>query len=103
MKIAVTVDGDNADAAVSAGFAESPFFALLDAKTLECRFVRNEGNGEPGKIAGLKAIKQLHQEPVSLILTGEMKPAIHSTCQQMGIRVYMNITGTLKEILKELK
>jgi predicted Fe-Mo cluster-binding NifX family protein len=103
MKIAVSTDNNSMDANISSKFTTSPFFAIIDEKTLECKFVSNEGIQGARSSAGMKAVRQLNEEGVNLILTGNMKANLYTTFRQVGIQVYMNVTGTLADIIKELK
>ncbi len=96
MKIAISTDGDF----VSAHFGRCPHFTLIEIESGEIKnreVVPNPGH-QPGAIPQF-----LHQKGAECIIAGGMGMRATGFFNELGIKTIVGVTGTIDEVIEELK
>ncbi|MHA1713368.1 MAG: NifB/NifX family molybdenum-iron cluster-binding protein [Candidatus Ranarchaeia archaeon] len=90
------------NASVDQRFGRCPFFIIVDPKTMEPQIVKNSAvNATSG--SGIQAAQLLSDANVEAVLTGNIGPKAFQALSAAGIKVYTNVTGTVKEALKKIE
>lgn len=103
MKIAVTATAPELDADMDPRFGRAHYFVILDDEgnilaTHDNASTRNAMQG-----AGIQAGKFLADNNVEVLLTGHVGPNAYRTLEAAGIKVGVEMSGTVREALEAFK
>ena len=102
MKICVTAQGDNLEAAMDPRFGRCQYFIILDPENLKFEAIANP-NIELMGGAGIQSAQLVSTQEVKTVLTGNVGPNAFQTLQAAGISVITGISGCVKEAVEKFK
>ncbi len=103
MKIAVSANGGNLDAAVDPRFGRAAFFILVDTETMEFEAIPNTQNLQAAQGAGIQAASLVAQQKAEAVLTGHCGPKAFQTLKAAKIPVILGASGTVKEAVQNYR
>lgn len=103
MKIAVTSQGPDMDAAVDPRFGRAKCFIVVDTETGESAVHDNAQNLNAAQGAGIQAGRNVADLGVEAVVTGHVGPKAFTTLRAAGIRVYAGASGTVAEAVQQFK
>jgi len=102
MKVAVSSRSENLDSEVDPRFGRAPFFLVVDTDTGDQRMVDNKQNLEASQGAGVQAAQTVIQQGVDALVTGHCGPKAYRTLNSAGIKIYVGVTGTVRDAVAKL-
>ena len=102
MKIAITSEGKNPDAAVDPRFGRCKYFLIMDMDSGNFEAVENSHAQNSGG-AGIQAGQLVASKGVGVVLTGNMGPNAFQVVQSAGIKVITGVSGRISEVLERYK
>ena len=102
MKIAVSAQQTGLEAPVSPIFGRCPFFVLVEVEKDEIKLIKSMPNTAAQQLsaAGITAAQLIANEQVQVIITGSMGPRAFQVFNQLNIKVFGAIPGTVKDNVK---
>jgi predicted Fe-Mo cluster-binding NifX family protein len=102
MKIAITSEGTDVDAAVDPRFGRCKYFLIFDLENA-CFEVIENSHAQASGGAGIQAGQQMVSKGVSAVLTGHVGPNAAQILTPAGIKIHSGITGKVSEVLERFK
>ena len=102
MKICVTSQGADLDAAVDPRFGRCQYFIIVDTDSLEFEAIQNPNIDSIGG-AGVQSGQFMANKDVKALLTGNVGPNAFQTLRAAGIKVFIGASGTVKEAVDKYK
>ncbi len=102
MKIAVTSTGNTLDSQVDPRFGRAAYFLVVDTETMEFECISNDAVSAAGG-AGISAAKTVADSGAKAVLTGNCGPNAARTLAAAGIKLYANVSGTVKDAVESFK
>jgi len=102
MKVAVTSSEPDLDAQVDPRFGRAQYLLVVDSETLEFEAVPNP-NTSAGGGAGIQTAQLIASKGAEAVLTGNCGPNAFRTLEAAGIKVYVGVSGTVRDALESLK
>jgi len=102
MKICVTSQGADLDAAVDPRFGRCQYFIIVDTDSLEFEAIQNPNIDSMGG-AGVQSGQFMANKDVKAVLTGNVGPNAFQTLRAAGIKVFIGASGTVKEAVDKYK
>lgn len=102
MKIAITATGDSLEAKVDPRFGRCAYFLVVDVDTMEVEAIENAGASAGGG-AGILAGQAVADAGAQAVLTGNVGPNAFQTLSALGLSMYTDVTGTVKEAVEQYK
>jgi len=104
LKVAVSSQGEGIDSGVSPVFGRCPFFVIVEVSEGEIKEVKSLANQAMSQAggAGIMAAQNIGNEGADAIISGATGPRAFGVLQQLGIEVYQNVGGTVKENAEKL-
>ena len=104
MKVAVSAAGQGLTAEVSLVFGRCPYFVIVeiegkDIKSTES--IENSAMSQAGG-AGIAAAELVGNQKAEAVVAGAMGPRAFGVLQQLGIRQYIAVPGTVKHNVEML-
>ncbi|NPV52699.1 MAG: dinitrogenase iron-molybdenum cofactor biosynthesis protein [Firmicutes bacterium] len=99
MKLAITAQGENLDAAMDPRFGRCRFFIFIDMDTGAFEAKENEGLLASGG-AGPQSAQFLADNGADAVITGNIGPNAMRALQSVEIKVYVMSSGTVREALE---
>jgi predicted Fe-Mo cluster-binding NifX family protein len=99
MKIAITSTGTDIDSPMDPRFGRAAYILIVDTFTQSVEALDNSENVNAFKGAGIQAAARVAQEKVEALLTGFCGPNAFKTLEAAGVKVVMDVTGTVQEAL----
>ncbi len=99
MKIALPSTGDGLDSQVSMIFGRCPKFVIVeveDGKIKSDKTIENTGVSQRGG-AGITAGQLIGNQDAKTVITGAMGPRAFEIMNQLGMKVYSAVQGTVRE------
>lgn len=96
MKIAIPVDGNTPDSAVSMSFGRAPYFMIYDAETKESKFLDNAATASSGG-AGIKAAQAVVDSGATVLLTPRCGENAAEVLTAAGVEMYKTRPGTAEQ------
>ena len=101
MRIAVTATGPDLDAQVDPRFGRCPYFIFVDTDTMEFEAVPNPYVSAMGG-AGIQAAQLVANKGATAVLSGAFGPNAAQTLSAVGVQMYPNVMGTVREAVERL-
>ena len=102
MRIAVTATGPDLDAQVDPRFGRCPYFIFVDTDTMEFEAVPNPYVSAMGG-AGIQAAQLVANKGATAVLSGAFGPNAAQTLSAVGVQMYPNVMGTVREAVERFK
>ena len=102
MKIAISATQPNLEAEVEPRFGRSRYFIVVDPQTTEFEALENP-NVEAARGAGVATGQLVARQGVGEVLTGNLGPNAHQVLAAAGIKVYLRVTGKIRDVLGAYK
>jgi len=103
MKIAITSQGQDLDAAVDPRFGRAAYILVVDIDTLEFEVIDNSTNKNAFKGAGIQAAAGISEKGAQALVTGFCGPNAFKTLDAAGIKVANDAKGTVREVIDQYK
>ncbi len=103
MKVAIAASSNSRDSLVDVRFGRCPFFALVDLKTDELEFVKNEAT-EAAHGAGISSAQIVVDRGVEAIVAGNLGPKATQVLAQSAVKLFLGVTDlTIDQVIEKLK
>lgn len=102
MKIAVSADGEDLDAAVHERFGRCPFFLVIETDDMTLEVIENI-HAELLTSAGVQSAGLLASKGVAAVITGNCGPKAMQVFDAAGIPLITGRQGTLREVVDAFK
>jgi predicted Fe-Mo cluster-binding NifX family protein len=102
MRIAVTSNGRDLDAAASPIFGRCPTYIFVDTESMAFEAVDNPAIETPGG-AGIQAAQFVIERGAQAVVTGNVGPNAYSVFKAAQIPVYVFDGGTVREVVAAFK
>lgn len=99
MRIAVTAMGKDLDADLDPRFGRAMYFLIVEPNGTIEEVIDNSTNINAMKGAGIQAGKVLADKKVDVLLTGHCGPNAFKALNAAGIKVGVELRGTVREAL----
>jgi predicted Fe-Mo cluster-binding NifX family protein len=103
MKIAISAQGPDLEAQVEPRFGRAPYFLIVDQDTMEFEALPNQAGRQAPQGAGIQAAALLARQRPAAILTGHCGPKAFHTLQAAGIRVILDVKGSVREAVQNYR
>ncbi len=100
MKIALTSQGENLDAALDVRFGRAKNFIVYDNETKAFSVVPNTQNLNAAQGAGIQAATTVASTGAGAVITGHCGPKAFRVLEEVDIKVYTTTASTVAEALK---
>jgi predicted Fe-Mo cluster-binding NifX family protein len=100
MRIAISSTGPDLDAEVDPRFGRCQCFIVVDPATEELEVLDNEAAMMSGG-AGIQAAQMVANSGVDAVITGNLGPNAADTLEATGLKVYLGVTGTVRQALQQ--
>ena len=103
MKVGVSATGSDLGARVDDRFGRCAWFLIVDSDSLELNFLQNR-HAEEGMGAGVAAAKDLIDEHVDAVISGQVGPKAYEVLKAVNIDIFL-VSGsiTVEDALERLK
>lgn len=102
MKLAVSSQGTDIQAALDPRFGRAKYFIVVDTET-GVFSADNTANFSASQGAGMQAGKRVAELGVNGLITGHAGPRAFSTLQAAGVKVYTGASGTVADSIEQFK
>ena len=103
MLIAVTALEDSLQSVIDPRFGRAAYYMIINTATGEVTSHNNSDGVGASNGAGTGAAQTLSEYGVEALYTGSVGPKAADVLQKANIRYYENITGTVQNLLDQLK
>ncbi len=93
MKVAVTVQGRDLDAAVDPRFGRAAGFLIVDTASGALEYLDNTSGIGAAQGAGIEAARRIAERGAHVLLTGHCGPNAYRALQAAGIKVCSGLAG----------
>jgi predicted Fe-Mo cluster-binding NifX family protein len=100
MKIAITSQGTDLDAAIDPRFGRAENFILVDPETSVFEVIENKQNLNLPQGAGIQAGKTVVDNKAEAVITGNCGPKAFNVLSAAGVKVYIGARGTVRESIE---
>ena len=101
MKIAVTSQGRDLEAAVDPRFGRAAYILIVDSETWEVEVLDNKANVNALKGAGIQAASLISDRGAEVLLTGFCGPNAFKTLQAANIGVANEAAGSVRDAIRD--
>jgi predicted Fe-Mo cluster-binding NifX family protein len=102
--VAISASGKDLDARVEPRFGRARYFVLVDPDTQEWEHVDNMATlSSMQDVGALTARKLTKSRIVETVLTGNCGPKAYEELKGAGIKIYLNASGSVREVLNKLR
>ena len=102
MKICVSAESDNLDAAIDPRFGRCPYLVIVDSETMQFEAVPNMASGATGG-AGIQAAQTIASKGAKVLITGNVGPNAFQALSVAGIKIVTGAFGTVREVVEKYK
>ncbi len=103
MKIAISAVKNSKSSDVDARFGRAPFFAIYNDEDGSYSFVGNEQNLNAASGAGVQAAQNVAATGAKVLITGNCGPKAFKALSAAGIKVAVQVGGTIVEAVEEFE
>jgi len=103
MKIAVTAKGSELTSEVDPRFGRAKYFVIVNLETDEFAAADNEQNLNAPQGAGIQAAQNVSRLGAEYVLTGHCGPNAFRTLAAAGIKLILNVSGTVAGAIEDFK
>ncbi|MBF0450039.1 MAG: NifB/NifX family molybdenum-iron cluster-binding protein [Candidatus Magnetomorum sp.] len=103
MKIAVSSQGTDLDAAIDPRFGRAANFIMVDPETYEFKVIENKQNLNHSQGAGIQAGKTIVDNRANILITGNCGPKAFNVLLAGGVDVYIGESGTVRQAVDRYK
>lgn len=103
MKIAISASGPTLDASVDPRFGRAPYILIVDTDTLEFEAVANQMNLQAAQGAGVQTASLVARYKPQAVLTGNCGPKAFQTLQAAGIKVIVEVRGSVRQAVEKYR
>lgn len=100
MKICITSQGDDWDALIDQRFGRCQYFIFVDLETRALEAVPNHNVAGTGGV-GIQSGQLVAQRGAEVVLTGKVGPNASQTLEAAGIKVVLDVAGTVKDAVEK--
>jgi predicted Fe-Mo cluster-binding NifX family protein len=100
MKIAVSSEGQHLSSIVDQRFGRAKWFVFYDTETDEFESHKNTQAMNLPQGAGIQAARQVVDREAEVVLTGHCGPKAFQTLRAAGVKVVVEVSGTVKEAIE---
>jgi predicted Fe-Mo cluster-binding NifX family protein len=101
LKIVVSASGPTLDAPVDARFGRAPYLLIVDPDSLEFEAVANQTNLQAPQGAGIQTATLVARYKPDAVLTGHCGPKAFQTLQAAGIKVIVEVQGSVQQAVEQ--
>lgn len=103
MRVGVSATGGDLNARVDDRFGRCPWFLIVDTGSLEFDAIENR-HAEEGMAVGVAAAKDLIDEHVDAVISGQVGPKAYEVLKALNIDIFLVSGGiSFKDALERLK
>ena len=103
MRVGISANGRDLNSKVDDRFGRCPWFLVVDSDSLEFEALENR-HAEAAMGAGVAAAKDLIDERVEAVISGQVGPKAYEILKAVGIDIFVVSGGiTVKDALERLK
>jgi len=102
MKICVSAESDNLEAAIDPRFGRCPYFVIVDSETMQFEAIPNIASGATGG-AGIQAAQTIAGKGAKVLITGNVGPNAYQALSVAGIKIVTGAFGTVREVVEKYK
>jgi predicted Fe-Mo cluster-binding NifX family protein len=102
MRIVVSAQGEELDAATSPVFGRCPIYVFVDTETMQFEAVPNPAMNQGGG-AGIQAAQFVVEHEAQAVLTGNLGPNAFDVLQAAGVPGYLLPEGTVRQAVEAFK
>jgi len=102
LKIAISSSGKDLESLIDPRFGRCPYFIIIDIDTLSYELLTNPTVGALHG-AGIQAAQLIVSKGVNAILTGNIGPNAFNALSAVGIDVYTQASGIIKDAIEKFK
>ncbi|MFH1760205.1 MAG: NifB/NifX family molybdenum-iron cluster-binding protein [bacterium] len=99
MKIAISAKGGKLDDDVDTRFGRAKMFIIYDSESKNTTSASNLQNLNAAQGAGIQSAQNVINAGVQMVFTGHCGPNAFKTLSAADIKVVLNITGTVQDII----
>jgi len=103
MKIAITSQGTDLDAAVDPRFGRAANFIIVDPESNAFEVIENKQNLNLPQGAGIQSGKNIVDNKVDALITGNCGPKAFNVLSAAGVKIFIGAKGTVREALDQYK
>jgi predicted Fe-Mo cluster-binding NifX family protein len=103
MHIAITSQGPDLTSQVDPRFGRARYLIVIDTETEESTALDNSRNLNAAQGAGIQTAKNVVNEGVDAVLTGQVGPKAREVLEAAQVDVFLGASGTVEDALGELK
>lgn len=103
MKIAISSQGQDLNAAIDPRFGRAAGFIIYDDQTGTYEHISNQQNLQAMQGAGGQAAQNVAQTGVQAVISGHVGPKAFFALRAGGIDIYLSQSGTVQEALDAFK
>ena len=102
MKVAISAQGKDMNAAVDPRMGRCQQFIIVDTDSMEFKVLDNPNVGAMGG-AGIQTAQLLASKDIQAVITGNCGPNAFATLHAAGVEVYIGASGTVQQALEQYK
>lgn len=102
MKIAITSFGPNLTSQLCPRLGSCAYFLVIDPADMNFDVFDNKHESSTG-CNGIQAARFLMSKKIHAVITGRCRPETFKILSDAGIYLYLNQSGTVKEVLKSYR
>ena len=103
MKVAITSKGQDLGSAIDPRFGRTKYFILYEMDDGTFEVIDNAQNLSALQGAGIQAAEKVINSGAEWVLTGNCGPKAFRTLQAIGVKVVIDVSGTVEEAVGKFK
>ena len=105
MRVAITSQGPDLNSQVDPRFGRARYLIVIETEgeTEEFTLLDNSRNLTAAQGAGIQTVKNVVQEGVDAVLTGQVGPTALEALEAARLQIFVGASGTVKHALEELR
>ncbi|MBF0120659.1 MAG: NifB/NifX family molybdenum-iron cluster-binding protein [Desulfobacterales bacterium] len=103
MNIAVTSTGKDLKSEIDPRFGRTSYFIVVNPETMQFKVIENEQNLNLPQGAGIQAGKNMVDNKIDLVITGNCGPKAFKVLDKSGIKVITGVSGLVIDAVLNYK